>query len=131
MKALYKKILLNTDWKKVDLGKFDDFYIIAQKAKKDSRSDIIKKDDVRKIKFEVGVDSFTKKKPLTINYITLNFNDVSSSDVVTNDLTAIAKVLNYPSVFYIRPIEIIDKNNNVIKEGKTSIKIGINALRLN
>lgn len=131
MKTIFKKVNLNTDWIKVDLGKFDDFYIIGQRAKKSSKSDTVNKDNVKKIKFEVGVDSFNKKQPLTINYITLNFSDVSSSDVNTNNLTAIAKVLNYPSKFYMKPVEIVCNDNAVVKEGKTSIKIGINALKLN
>ena len=131
MKTIFKKVSLNTGWVKVDLGKFDDFYLVAQRCKKGAKSDTISKDDVKKIKFEIGVDSLTKNKPLTVNYIVVNFADISSSDLETNNLTALAKALNYPKVFYIKPIEIVDNGNNTIKEGKTSIKVGINPMRLN
>lgn len=131
MKTIFKKINLNTDWQKISLGKVNDFYIFAQRGKKDSKSDTIPKDSVVKIIFEVGIDSFSKKRPLTVNYITLNFNDISSSDEATNKITALLKVLHYPSKFYIRPIEIVDTQNTLKTEGKTSIRVGINALKLN
>ena len=130
IKTVYKKIKLNGDWTKVNLGKANDFYLIAQRAKKDSKKNAVKKDEVKKIKFEVGIKSFSKNSILTINYITLNFSDLSSSDSSTNELTAMVKVLNYPNEFYIRPIEVCDVNNNIVKEGKTSILVGINALKL-
>ena len=131
MRAILKKIMLNTGWTKVDLGGYNDFYLIAEKCKGKSRSDTIDKIGVKKIKFEIGIDSFSNNKPLTINYITLNFDDISSSDIKTNEVTALVKVLNYPTVFYMRPIEIIMDDSSLIKEGKSSIKVGINPAKLN
>lgn len=121
---------MNGEWTKVNLKNKNDFYLIAQRAKKDAKKNAVKKDEVKRIKFEVGIRSFGKKNILTINYITLNFNDISSSDSATNELTAMVKVVNYPSEFYIRPVEICDINNNIISEGKTSILVGINAMQL-
>ena len=123
--------MLNTNWVKVNLGKYDDFYLFAEKSGKKHRSDTILTNRVRKIKFEVGVESFSKRKMLTTNYITLNFSDLSSSDLKLNEMTAIVKVLNYPTKFFIRPIEIIMDDNAIVKEGKTSIKVGINPAKLN
>ena len=129
-KTIFKKINLNTDWIEVSLNKFNDFYLIAQRDKKGHRSDTISKDDVQRVRFEIGVRGFGKSI-LTIDYKTLNFGDFSSSDAETNSNTAVLKVLNYPSKFFIRPIEIIDVNNVSKKEGKTSIKVGVYALKLN
>jgi hypothetical protein len=132
MKIIYKKkINLNTGWTKVELSKgVNDFYIVAQKYKKGSKSDTILKDDVKRIRFEVAIDGIAKKTYLTTNYITVDFDMFSSSDTNINTNTAIVKVLHYPSKFYIKPIEITDASGNVKKEGKTTISVGINSLRL-
>ena len=103
--------------------------LVAIKKNKDSKSDTLQKDCVKKIRFEVAVDSGKKGKYLTINYITLNFNDLSSSDVDFNKITAITKMLNYPSTFYIRAIDMTGETSTAT-EGKTSIEIYINELRL-
>jgi hypothetical protein len=132
MEKVFKKIQLNDEWVEVSLGMFNDFYIIAERCKKSSKSDTVDKDNVKKIRFEIGMDSLSKKKPLTINYLTLDFSSMSSSDEETNNKTALLKVLNYPSKFYIKPIELTLADNNLtVKEGKTSIEVGINALKLN
>ena len=132
MKIIYKKkINLNTGWTKVELSKgVNDFYIVAQKYKKGSKSDTILKDDVKRIRFEVAIDGIAKKTYLTTNYITVDFDVFSSSDTNTNKNTAIVKVLHYPSKFYIKPIEITGADGNVKQEGKTTISVGINSLRL-
>ena len=129
MKKIFKSIKLNDSWKKVTLKKYNDFYLVAIKKEKDSKKDTLQKDCVRKIRFEVAVDSGKKGKYLTTNYITLNFNDLSSSDADFNKVTAITKVLNYPSTFYIKAIDMTGETSTAT-EGKTSIEIFVNELRL-
>ena len=129
MKKIFKSIKLNDSWKKVTLKKYNDFYLIAIKKGKDSKKDTLQKDCVRKIRFEVAVDSGKKGKYLTTNYITLNFNDLSSSDADFNKVTAITKVLNYPSTFYIKAIDMTGETSTAT-EGQTSIEIYVNELRL-
>lgn len=80
MKKILDKIELNCNWTKISLGIFTDFYIVAERCKKSSKSDTIDKDTVKKIRFEIGVDGLSSNKPLTINYITLDFSNMSSSD---------------------------------------------------
>ena len=129
IKKIFKNINLNHKWVKVSLSKYNDFYLTAMKADKNVKSDTLDKDCVQKIRFEIAVESGKKNKLFTINYITLNFNDISSSDVELNRLTALTKVTNYPSTFYIRPIDMTGERSTVT-EGKTSISVYLNELRL-
>ena len=129
MKKIFKSIKLNDSWKKITLKKYNDFYLVAIKKEKDSKKDTLQKDCVKKIRFEVAVDSGKKGKYLTTNYITLNFNDLSSSDADFNKVTAITKVLNYPSTFYIKAIDMTGETSTAI-DGSTSIEVFINELRL-
>ena len=129
MKKIFKSIKLNDSWKKITLKKHNDFYLVAIKKEKDSKKDTLQKDCVKKIRFEVAVDSGKKGKYLTTNYITLNFNDLSSSNADFNKITAITKVLNYPSTFYIKAIDMTGETSTAI-DGRTSIEVFINELRL-
>ena len=129
MKKIFNKVVLNSGWKKVTLKKYNDFYLMAVKANKNARKDTLNKDCVRKIRFEVAVDSGKKGKYMTVNYITLNFNDMSSSDSAFNAVSAITKGLNYPSTFYIRAVDMTGETSTVT-EGTTSIEIFVNELRL-
>lgn len=130
MKKIFKRVVLNDEWKKITLKKHNDFYLTAIKADKTSRKDTLNKNCVRKIRFEIAVDSGKKDKYMTINYISLNFNDASSSDKVFNECSAIAKVVNYPSTFYIKAIDMTGESS-VVCEGETSISVYLNELRLN
>lgn len=129
MTKIFKKITLNGDWKKVTLKKYNDFYLMAVKADKNAKKDTLNKDCVKKIRFEVAVDSGKKGKYMTVNYITLNFSDLSSSDTEFNMVSAITKVLNYPSTFYIKAIDMTGEASTVT-EGRTSISVYLNELRL-
>ena len=129
VKKIFKNIDLNGKWTKVSLSKYNDFYLTAVKADKASKKDTLDKTCVQKIRFEVAIESGVKGKPFTVNYLTLNFNDISSSDVDLNRLTALTKVMNYPSTFYIRPIDMTGERS-VVTEGRTSVSIYLNELRL-
>lgn len=129
MTKIFKRVVLNDGWKKVTLKKYNDFYLMAIKSDKVSKKDTLNKDCVRKIRFEIAVDSGKKGKYITVNYLTLNFNDFTSSDSAFNAVSAITKVLNYPSTFYIRAIDMTGESSTVV-DGGTSIEVYVNELRL-
>lgn len=129
MKKIFKKVNLNGEWKKITLKKYNDFYLMAIKANKVGKKDTLNKDCVRKIRFEVAVPSGKKNKYMTVNYLTLNFNDLSSSNPEFNAVSAITKVTTFPSTFYIKAIDMTGETKTVT-EGKTSIEVYLNELRL-
>ena len=99
-------------FRKVDLKTFNDFYLIG------IDSDSL---DIDSITFEVAIDSGVKNKPLILPNIKLDFKDFVSG----------VRILNHPSEFYIRPIQVIDKEKfEVHKSGNFDIEININALNL-
>lgn len=123
------RLKLNDKFYNVDLKTFNDFYIIAVKEKETKR-DTIKVDNVRKVRFEIAIDSGIKDKPLTIQYINLDFNDITSGNNEINKITAFQRLLNMPQNFYIKPVSV-DDGQKEIKSGETSITININAMKLN
>lgn len=126
-KNILNNITLNKRWTKVEL-KENDFYLIAIKEEK-YKKDIIDSKDVKKINFEIGIDSGIKENPLTIQYITVNFEDITSGNNELNKITGFTRLLNFPKVFYIRPVSV---NNGIenIKEGQVSISVNINEFDL-
>lgn len=129
-KKILKNINLDNSWTKVNLKKYNDFYLIGLKKDKiNKKKDTLDKDCVKKIRFEVAIDSGKKNKYLTVNYITLNFTDLSSSDNQLNSISALTRVTNYPSTFYIRPVDITGETSTV-NEGRCSIEIYLNEMRL-
>lgn len=129
-KRILKAIELNSDWTKVDLKKFNDFYLIGlKKSKINKRKDTLDKDCVKKIRFEIAIPSGKKNKYLTINYLTLNFSDLSSSDLELNNISAITKVTNYPSTFFIKAIDMTGESS-VVTEGRCSIEVFLNETRI-
>ena len=96
-KKVLSNITLDGSWTKVDLKKYNDFYLIGvKKDKVNKKKDTLNKDCVKKIRFEVAIASGKKNKYLTVNYLTLNFNDMTSSDAELNTITALTKVMNFP-----------------------------------
>ena len=129
-KRVLSSINLDKSWTRVDLKKYNDFYLIG--VKKDAinkKRDTLNKDCVRKIRFEVAIASGKKNKYLTVNYLTLNFNEMTSSDPALNNVTALTKVMNFPSSFYIRPIDMTGETSTVT-EGRCSIEVYVNEMRL-
>ena len=123
-----KRIKLNRDWLSVNLGSFNDFYLIAVKDKKEKK-DIINPADIIKVRFEVGIDSGIKDKPLTIQFLSLDFNETTSSDEITNKMTAFTRVVNFPNQFYIRPVSI-DTVEKTITTGEVNIAVNVNVVNL-
>ena len=129
-KKVLKNINLNGEWTKVNLKKYNDFYLIGLKKDKiNKRKDTLDKDCVKKIRFEVAIASGKKNKYLTVNYITLNFADMSSSDAELNNISALTKVTNYPSSFFIRAVDMTGESSTV-NEGRCSIEVYLNEMRL-
>ena len=126
--TITKRIKLNKDWLSVNLGSFNDFYLIAVKDKKEKK-DLLDPKDIIKVRFEIGIDSGIKDRPLTIQFVLLDFNETTSSDEITNKMTAFTRIMNYPSQFYIRPISI-DTAEKTITSGEVNIAVNINAVNL-
>lgn len=129
MKRIFKTVNLNKEWKKVTLKKHNDFYLTAIKSEKNGKKDNLNKDCVKRIRFEIAVEGGKKDSYMTINYLTLNFNDFSSSNAEFNAISAITKAVNFPSTFYIRAIDMTGESSTVT-EGITSIEVYINELKL-
>lgn len=129
MEKIFKKIDLDAKWKKVNLKKFNDFYLIAIKKNKNSKKSTLDKDCIKKIKFEFAVDSGKKGKYLYYNQLIANFNDIASKDTEFDRQVASVKVSGYPSTFYIKATEVTGEFSTVT-EGTSSIEVYINELRL-
>jgi len=125
---IIKKVKLNQEWLSVNLGSHNDFFLIAIKGNKEKK-DIIDPKDIIKVRFEIGIDSGAKNMPLTIQFVTLDFNDTTSSDANTNAITAFARLTNTPNQFYIRPVSI-DTVEKTLTTGEVNITVNINAVDL-
>ena len=129
-KKVLSNITLDGSWTRVNLKKYNDFYLIGvKKDKVNKKKDTLNKDCVKKIRFEVAIASGKKNKYLTVNYLTLNFNDMTSSDAELNTITALTKVMNFPSSFYIRPVDMTGETSTV-NEGRCAIEVYVNEMRL-
>ena len=128
-KRILKRLDLNKNWTEIKLKKYNDFYLIGLKKEKVAKKDTLDKDCAKKIRFEVAIDSGKKNKYLTIGYITLDFNRTSSSDDGLNLTSALTKVVNQPSRFFIRPIDITGESE-VVTCGRCSIEVYLAELKL-
>ena len=54
---------------------------------------------------------------------------MSSSDAELNNISALTKVTNYPSAFFIRAIDMTGETS-VVNEGRCSIEVYLNEMRL-
>ena len=128
VKNILSRIRLNNNWVAVDMGSFNDCYIIA--VKEDAgKKDTINPETIKIITFEIGIDSGIKNKPITISRFSLNFNEITSSDEMLNKVTAFTRLLNIPNSFYLRPISI-DDGIKTISKGEVAIAININPVNL-
>ena len=130
VEKIIDNVALNGEWTSVSLGNdLHTFYLIGIKEAK-SLTDTIDPKDIVKIGFELGIESGIENKYLTIGRVVLNFGLNTSSDLAFNEITAFERCMNYPSEFFIKPVEFIAKDGKVIKEGTTSIDININTVSL-
>ena len=130
---MLSKILTRTKidniWRKVDLKKCNACYLIAIKEK-ETKKDTINVESVKKLRFELGIESGIEGKPITIQYINLDFNDITSGNNEINKITAFTRLTGLPNDFYIR-LTAIDDGTKEFKTGETAISVNINALDLN
>lgn len=127
VQTLISKLKLDNNWIKVNLND-DSFYLIAIKEKvKKLKDKEIQSNKVDKIYFEIGIDSGIKDKPITINRISLDFNDETSEDTDINSITAFNRFQGFPKEFYIRAIKIVTYDSTVYsKDVETAIAIKVN-----
>lgn len=128
MKKVFDTLRINSKWKKVTLKKYNSFYLTAIKKDKSVKGSTLDKDCAKSIKFEIAVDSGKPGKLLTHSQIVLTFGNNISSDLDFNAIAATSKIVNCPSTFYIRPVEITG-GFSIVNEGKTSIEVYLNELR--
>ena len=125
--TIINKLKLDGTWIKVSVND-NSFYLIAikEKAKKLKEKEI-ESNKVNKIYFELGIDSGIKDKPITINRISLDFNDETSEDTDINLITAFTRVQGLPKEFYIRPTKIVTYNSIAYTENiETTISVKVN-----
>lgn len=119
---------IDKNWQKVSIDG-NDYYLIAIKEQKKEKDDI-DSSTVKRIRFEIAIDSGIKNKPLTIQYVNLDFSDMTSGNNEINKITAFAKMVNQPKEFYIRPVSIMDDKLQEIRSGRVSISINVNSMDL-
>ena len=122
-------IELKNSWSKVDLGGLHSFYLIGIKDSNISEGAIDAK-DVTQLGFEIGIESGITDVYLPIGYLNLNFKEFTSNDSSVNEKTALSRYLNYPDVFYIKPVEICT-DKEIFTSGSTNIFVKINTVKLN
>ena len=82
-------------------------------------------DDLKYVVLELGIPSGIENKPITLQTIKLNFDDITSfDDKVLNSKTACVRVGAIPSTIYIRPIAYGDGYKEV-KEGLIPVSINV------
>lgn len=99
-------------------------FIIGIKGSK-SESDVMPTDKITEVVLELGIPSGIENKPITLQMVKLNFNDITSfDDADLNKTTAFTKVGPLPSTIYMRPVSFSD-GYTTYKEGKASIDINV------
>lgn len=128
---IMKRVKLGT-WFKTDIDNFNSCYLIAIKDVK-GKTDTIDPKDLKKIIFDLGIDSGITDVPLPIGRVTLNFEDVLTPESELNGKAASFRLTNIPSEFYIKAVSIIINDNGVSKqvtEGEVALNVNINSLNI-
>ena len=115
-------------WLKTDIGNSNYCYLIAVKGQKKEK-DTIDPKDVRRITFELGIDSGIKNEPLTIQRVNLNYNDVISTNSPLNGIAQGVRLQNVPNEFYIKAVSV-DDGLKEITSGTVSIELNLNSIKL-
>lgn len=129
VKSILSKIKLDNNWVSVDIGNYNDCYVILVKESI-GKKDTINPKDIQTISFELGIDSGIKNKPITISRFSINFSEMTSRDEDVNSITGFTKLQNIPSNFYVRPIAMYNNNNNRIDKGDVNIALNIHPVDL-
>lgn len=81
--------------------------------------------DLKYVSLEIGIPSGIENKPITLQTIKLNFDDITSFDDAQLDAqTACVKIGPMPSTIYIRPIAY-GSIRGEIKEGIMPVNINV------
>lgn len=123
---VFGELKIDGNWQLIDLSKYTQCYLIAVKQKTTKKT-TIDADSIKRIRLQLGIESGIKGKPLTIQYINLNFDDMTSGDNEVNKITAFAKLQSVPNQFYIK-VTSVDTGLKEYKAGITSISLNVNAL---
>ena len=130
---MIQKILsrINLDkntWQLIDLKQFNDLYLIAIKDKK-AKEDTIDPKNVKKIRYELAIESGVKDTPLTIQNGVLNFDDLKLGQNKLNEISAFVRLMNVPNQVYFK-VSSIEDNQKEYTQGITSISINANIVDL-
>ena len=96
-------------FREVNLKGANDFYLIS----------ITKDKNIKSVVFEVAIDSGVKGKPLQLPNIKLELDG-------KNEVSGV-RVLNHPSEFYIRPVQVTYEDGHDKACGKFDIEVNLNA----
>lgn len=130
---MIQKILsrINLDkntWQLIDLKQFNDLYLIAIKDKK-AKEDTIDPKNIKKIRYELAIESGVKDTPLTIQNGVLNFDDLKLGQNKLNEISAFVRLMNVPNQVYFK-VSSIEDNQKEYTQGITSISINANIVDL-
>lgn len=107
----------------VKLTTSNSFYLIGIKESKVAEDEIDPK-TVKSVVLKAGIDAGLTE-PLNIGTIVLNFTDETSDNATINEATALNRQIGYPEEFYLKPIQLITKDGEIIDKGHTRIDINI------
>ena len=107
LKVFDKIDLDKNPFREVNLKGANDFYLIG----------ITKDKKIKSVVFEVAIDSGVKGKPLHLPNIKLELDEEING----------VRVLNHPSEFYIRPVQVTYEDGHDKACGKFDIEVNLNA----
>ena len=91
----------------------------------ESKSSALSLQDLKYVVLEIGIPSGIENKPITLQMVKLNFDDITSfDDSDLNAKTACVKLGVLPSTIYLRPVAY---GNGIeeIKEGTIPVSINV------
>lgn len=129
LSKIMNKITLG-EWLETDLDNQSYAYLIAVKANDIQEGDVISPKEVKRIIFELGIESGVENEPLTIQRCSLNFSEEISPNNALNEIARGAKLVNVPGdKIYIRIVSV-DDGKKEITSGSVNISININSMKL-
>mgnify|MGYP003320131925 CR=1 FL=1 len=126
---LISKVTMDGTWTSLDLNGHNHFYLIAIKGDKEN-GDVIDPKEVDQITFEIAVDSGVEDKPITTQFVSLNFNEFTSSDKAFNEISAFKRILNSPEEIYIRPVSVHTVDDKTLTTGEVAIVVNVGPVTL-
>lgn len=128
IKKILDNLTINSDWIKVSLEEYNNCYLIAIKDLTETTG-FIPSANIKRIRFEVGIDSGITNKPVTISYFNVNFEDITSGNNEVNKLTAFTRLAGFPNEFYLR-VSSVQQDFDEVTSGKVAISLNVNMLKV-